>query len=163
MSGGFSVPFSSSAPSTPAQKQRGRNSNPFAALSTGPSTTPAGPPPSATNSFTPAGPPPSSVFGSSQLGPGTALFSSKSTKSNKTTQNSQSHPRGSSGTSFFAPSSRTQKIPLNDVDQEDDQSMEEEETSYSAGVDYSAEDPYSEDMEAEQEEPDRNVDGTKNL
>ncbi|KAG0652522.1 Nuclear pore NUP85 [Hyphodiscus hymeniophilus] len=62
---GFQAPsFSSSPPSTPDKV----SSNPFSFGATGPSTTPAGPPPSSAGSFTPAGPPPSSVFGSSMLG-----------------------------------------------------------------------------------------------
>ncbi len=49
-----------------------------------PSTTPAGPPPSSTNSFTPAGvPPPSSIFGSSQPKSGTRLFAAKQASSDK--------------------------------------------------------------------------------
>ncbi|KAL1964526.1 hypothetical protein VTN77DRAFT_6823 [Rasamsonia byssochlamydoides] len=54
----FSVPLSSSPPSTP-DKSRSVSSNQ--------STTPAGPPPSSVGSFTPQGPPPSTVFGSSQI------------------------------------------------------------------------------------------------
>ncbi|MCJ1466543.1 hypothetical protein MMC07_005163 [Pseudocyphellaria aurata] len=62
----WTVPLSSSPPSTPGSKDRTNHANGFGSFATNPSTTPAGPPPSSTNSFTPAGPPPSSVFGSSE-------------------------------------------------------------------------------------------------
>lgn len=55
----FQVPDDSSPPSTPDKSH---------SFLSDVSTTPAGPPPSAANSFTPQGPPPSTVFGSSQLG-----------------------------------------------------------------------------------------------
>ncbi|KAL8695086.1 MAG: hypothetical protein Q9218_000364 [Villophora microphyllina] len=85
MSGGFTVPFSSSPPSTPDSRRglgggRGPGTTSFAPH---PSTTPAGPPPSSTNSFTPAGhPPPSSIFGSSSLKTGNTLFSNKQRSNN---------------------------------------------------------------------------------
>ncbi|KAI4105643.1 MAG: hypothetical protein L6R37_002631 [Teloschistes peruensis] len=85
MSGQFTVPFSSSPPSTPDSRRdfgrgRGLGTTGFASH---PSTTPAGPPPSSTNSFTPAGhPPPSSIFGSSNLSSGTSLRSKKHNASN---------------------------------------------------------------------------------
>ena len=68
--GAFSVPFSSSPPSTPGSRRNnlGGHENLYPSLAPHPSTTPAGPPPSSARSFTPAGPPPTSVFGSSQLG-----------------------------------------------------------------------------------------------
>lgn len=56
----WTVPLSSSPPSTPGSHQKYKNS-----FASNISTTPAGAPPSTTKSFTPAGPPPSSVFGSS--------------------------------------------------------------------------------------------------
>lgn len=62
----FSVPFSSSPPSTPGAKQPTNYANGFGSLATNPSTTPAGPPPSSSNSFTPAGPPPSNFFTTSE-------------------------------------------------------------------------------------------------
>ena len=79
---GWSVPLSSSPPSTPGSRvfQQSQVNNDDAAnesFASNPSTTPAGPPPSA-RSFTPADPPPLSIFGSSQLGSGKALFKSKS-------------------------------------------------------------------------------------
>ena len=76
---GFTVPFSSSPPSTPGDRPGyGTGNGPsFSNFDPNPSTTPAGPPPSSARSFTPAGPPPSSVFGSSQLGSGNILFQSK--------------------------------------------------------------------------------------
>ncbi|OWO97705.1 hypothetical protein B2J93_2465 [Marssonina coronariae] len=58
----FQVPTSSSPPSTPNK----RSSNGF--FDANPSTTPAAPPPSATDSLTPAGVPPSPLFGSSLMG-----------------------------------------------------------------------------------------------
>jgi hypothetical protein len=74
--GGFSVPFSSSPPSTPGSRKSnilvGGHEALYPNLAPHPSTTPAGPPPSSARSFTPAGPPPSSVFGSSQLGIGSS-------------------------------------------------------------------------------------------
>ncbi|KAL8973627.1 MAG: hypothetical protein Q9197_002133 [Variospora fuerteventurae] len=82
MSGRFAVPLSSSPPSTPDSRRssRGRPNAEFSNLFPHPSTTPAGPPPSSTNSFTPAGaPPPSSIFGSSPEKSGKQLFGSKST------------------------------------------------------------------------------------
>ncbi|MCJ1476428.1 hypothetical protein MMC13_005094 [Lambiella insularis] len=77
--GVFSVPFSSSLPSTPGSRgnKSAGHANPYPRLTDNPSTTPAGPPPSSARSFTPVGPPPSSVFGSSQLAPGKTLFQSK--------------------------------------------------------------------------------------
>ncbi|KAL8816721.1 MAG: hypothetical protein Q9223_004313, partial [Gallowayella weberi] len=85
MPGGFSVPFSSSPPSTPDSQRRFKRASGVgdSNLSPPPTTTPGGPPPSATNSFTPAGvPPPSSIFGSSQVKPGSGLFASKQNPSN---------------------------------------------------------------------------------
>ncbi|KAL3427134.1 nuclear pore complex subunit Nup85 [Phlyctema vagabunda] len=65
---GFQVPFSSSpTPSTPDRRPANRKDQ-FSFGMSGPSTTPAGPPPSSAGSFTPAGPPPSSFYGSSVLG-----------------------------------------------------------------------------------------------
>ena len=58
----WTVPLSSSPPSTPGSNHRTNNANGFGTYAANPSTTPAGPPPSSTNSFTPAGPPPSNVF-----------------------------------------------------------------------------------------------------
>ncbi|KAL9632494.1 MAG: hypothetical protein Q9164_005288 [Protoblastenia rupestris] len=78
----FRVPLSSSppAPSTPnTSAKRIIKSNPSSFLTSNPSTTPAGPPPSSVGSFTPADPPPSSIYGSSQLGSGRTLFKSKNT------------------------------------------------------------------------------------
>ncbi|KAL8950060.1 MAG: hypothetical protein Q9222_003883 [Ikaeria aurantiellina] len=73
MPGGFTVPFSSSPPSTPDSRHSHKNTT----FASHPSTTPAGPPPSSTHSFTPAGqPPPSSIFGSSQIGSGKQIFRS---------------------------------------------------------------------------------------
>ncbi|KAL8996378.1 MAG: hypothetical protein Q9169_004101 [Polycauliona sp. 2 TL-2023] len=87
MPGGFTVPMSSSPPSTP-DSRRGLDSRGTggSGLGTHPTTTPAGPPPSrpasSNNSFTPAGaPPPSSIFGSSQLRPGTGSNFSKQNSS----------------------------------------------------------------------------------
>ena len=77
--GGFTVPYSSSLPSTPdsrGSKAVGRNKL-FSSFAEDPSTTPAGPPPSSARSFTPAGPPPSSVFGSSLATFGNTLFQPK--------------------------------------------------------------------------------------
>ena len=79
---GWSVPLSSSPPSTPGSRgfRQSHVSDYDAAnesFASNPSTTPAGPPPSA-RSFTPADPPPSSIFGSSRLGSGKTLFKSKS-------------------------------------------------------------------------------------
>ncbi|MCJ1280981.1 hypothetical protein MMC26_000299 [Xylographa opegraphella] len=77
--GGFTVPFSSSLPSTPdsrGSKSAGKGKS-FPSFAENPSTTPAGPPPSSARSFTPAGPPPSSVFGSSPASFGTHLFQPK--------------------------------------------------------------------------------------
>lgn len=68
----WTVPQSSSPPSTPGANRRTGNS-----LASHPSTTPAGPPPSSTNSFTPLGPPPSSPLGSSRTHPQHAAFLSK--------------------------------------------------------------------------------------
>jgi len=72
--GGFSVPFSSSPPSTPGSRRSnlGGQENLYPSFAPHPSTTPAGPPPSSARSFTPAGPPPTSVFGSSELGLGSS-------------------------------------------------------------------------------------------
>ncbi|KAL8873475.1 MAG: hypothetical protein Q9174_001067 [Haloplaca sp. 1 TL-2023] len=85
MSGGFTVPFSSSPPSTPDSRQpngRGRTHG-LTSFGSHPSTTPAGPPPSSASSFTPAGPPPpSSIFGDSTSRSKTKLFSSKQSSSN---------------------------------------------------------------------------------
>jgi len=79
---GFSVPFSSSPPSTPGSRKSNISGHEglYPNLAPHPSTTPAGPPPSSARSFTPAGPPPSSVFGSSQLGVGSSksIFAHKS-------------------------------------------------------------------------------------
>lgn len=75
----FTVPLSSSPPSTPGSRP-GYESNqrpPFSSFALNPSTTPAGPPPSSARSFTPAGPPPSSAFGSSRLESGNGLFQPK--------------------------------------------------------------------------------------
>ncbi len=85
---GWSVPLSSSPPSTPGsrgsrQPHVGNYEGAAESFASNPSTTPAGPPPSA-RSFTPADPPPSSIFGSSQLGSGKTLFKSKSTLSSTT-------------------------------------------------------------------------------
>ena len=77
--GGFTVPYSSSLPSTPdsrGSKAIGKGKT-FSSFAENPSTTPAGPPPSSARSFTPTGPPPSSVFGGSQVKFGNTLFSSK--------------------------------------------------------------------------------------
>lgn len=76
---GWTIPESSSPPSTPDYRSRTASShgNPFASFAAHPSTTPAGPPPASARSFTPADPPPSSVFGSSQIGSGKNLFDSK--------------------------------------------------------------------------------------
>ncbi|KAL9007053.1 MAG: hypothetical protein Q9188_000176 [Gyalolechia gomerana] len=84
MSGRFEVPLSSSPPSTPDARRSFGKSHEFKTNSYAPhpSTTPAGPPPSAANSFTPAGhPPPSSVFGNSQLRSGDRLFGAKPSSS----------------------------------------------------------------------------------
>ncbi|KAL8766149.1 MAG: hypothetical protein Q9209_006989 [Squamulea sp. 1 TL-2023] len=89
MPGGFTVPFSSSPPSTP-DSRRGFNAAQGIGggnFGTHPTTTPAGAPPShrlsSTDSLTPAGaPPPSSLFGSSQGGLGSGLFSSKQNTTN---------------------------------------------------------------------------------
>ncbi|KAL9582334.1 MAG: hypothetical protein Q9212_003353 [Teloschistes hypoglaucus] len=81
MSGQFTVPFSSSTPSTPDSKRGLGRSRGLGASH--PSTTPAGPPPSSTNSFTPAGkPPPSSLFGSSNPRSGTNFLNKKHKASN---------------------------------------------------------------------------------
>ena len=82
---GWSVPFSSSPPSTPDSKSSrlphvSDHDEVNDSFTSNMSTTPAGPPPSAW-SFTPADPPPSSVFGSSQLGSGKTLFKPKSPSS----------------------------------------------------------------------------------
>ncbi|MCJ1436198.1 hypothetical protein MMC27_005576 [Xylographa pallens] len=77
--GGFTVPYSSSLPSTPdsrGSKVVGKGKS-FSSFAENPSTTPAGPPPSSARSFTPAGPPPSSVFGSSPATFGNTLFQPK--------------------------------------------------------------------------------------
>ncbi|KAI9880783.1 MAG: hypothetical protein M1830_000219 [Pleopsidium flavum] len=75
---GFTVPFSSSTPSTPDSRSRNSShGNPFGNITTNPTTTPAGPPPSSAGSFTPAGPPPLSMLGSSGLGSSNKPFSSK--------------------------------------------------------------------------------------
>ena len=81
-SNGFSASFSSSAPSTPGHVPVSDSDNNYGwsafTYADNPSTTPAGPPPSSTNSFTPAGQPPSSLFGSSQLGTGNLFSQQKS-------------------------------------------------------------------------------------
>ncbi|KAL8805730.1 MAG: hypothetical protein Q9182_001763 [Xanthomendoza sp. 2 TL-2023] len=85
MPGGFTVPYSSSPPSTPDSHRGFKRASGIGdgSLSPQPTTTPGGPPPSTTNSFTPAGvPPPSSIFGSSQVKPGSGLFASKQNPSN---------------------------------------------------------------------------------
>lgn len=69
----WTVPISSSPPSTPGSHKTYDNS-----FASNLSTTPAGAPPSTTKSFTPAGPPPSSVSGSSPLGSRNALYKSNS-------------------------------------------------------------------------------------
>lgn len=63
MSGGFTVPFSSTPPSTPDSTHRRSNGLPLGnhGLISNPSTTPAGPPPSITSSFLPSGFPTSSL------------------------------------------------------------------------------------------------------
>lgn len=63
MSGGFTVPFSSTPPSTPDSTHRRSNGLPLGnqGLVSNPSTTPAGPPPSITSSFLPSGLPTSSL------------------------------------------------------------------------------------------------------
>ena len=58
-----------------------------------PSTTPAGPPPTSTNSFTPAGPPPSMLFDSSQIEP---LNTSSNAKRNINTDDNLSSDPGQS-------------------------------------------------------------------
>ena len=111
------VPFSSSPPSTPDNRLRvpkGKTADPYSLYGSEPSTTPAGPPPSSTNSFTPAGPPPTSFLGSSHLGSGKSLFPSKPPKLAQDTLGLHNKPRVSSG-SYTAPSSRQQQVPLNDV------------------------------------------------
>ena len=78
-SNGFSASFSSSAPSTPGRRFVSDSDNNHGwSFADNPSTTPAGPPPSSTNSFTPAGQPPSSLFGSSHLGTGDLFSQQKS-------------------------------------------------------------------------------------
>ncbi|KAL8828876.1 MAG: hypothetical protein Q9170_006414 [Blastenia crenularia] len=96
MSGRFEVPFSSSPPSTPDSRRSSGKGHAFKDKSYAPhpSTTPAGPPPSITNSFTPAGhPPPSSIFGSSQLKSGNRLFESRPNSSNRFTARSNDRTR----------------------------------------------------------------------
>ncbi|KAL9621371.1 MAG: hypothetical protein Q9160_004131 [Pyrenula sp. 1 TL-2023] len=67
----YTVPYSSSPPSTPGSRIHGTKRNTLFANSPDElSTTPAGPPPSSALSFTPAGQPPSTIFGSSQFGTG---------------------------------------------------------------------------------------------
>jgi hypothetical protein len=83
----FSVPLSSSPPSTPDKSR---------SLASNPSTTPAGPPPSSAASFTPQGPPPSSVFGSSRIGSRSKLNFSQSAFS----QSGNFDPSESFGSSF---------------------------------------------------------------
>ncbi|KAL9031675.1 MAG: hypothetical protein Q9196_000307 [Gyalolechia fulgens] len=85
MSGRFEVPLSSSPPSTPDARRSLGKSHEFKnhSYASHPSTTPSGPPPSASNSFTPAGhPPPSSVYGNSQLKSGARLLSGRQSSSN---------------------------------------------------------------------------------
>ncbi|KAL8656429.1 MAG: hypothetical protein Q9226_002667 [Calogaya cf. arnoldii] len=87
MSGGFTVPFSSSPPSTPDSRRGFNTARGIGGSGSGthPTTTPAGPPPgrpaTSTNSFTPAGvPPQSSLYGSSQVKPGSGFnFSNQNT------------------------------------------------------------------------------------
>lgn len=67
----YTVPYSSSPPSTPGSRGHGGKRTPIFANSPNElSTTPAGPPPSSALSFTPAGQPPATIFGSSQFGTG---------------------------------------------------------------------------------------------
>lgn len=63
----FTVPHSSSLPSTPDPRRRQPTDDLTESLTSNPSTTPAGPPNPQLGSFTPAGPPPSTPFGSSQV------------------------------------------------------------------------------------------------
>ncbi|KAL8729665.1 MAG: hypothetical protein Q9166_004614 [cf. Caloplaca sp. 2 TL-2023] len=94
MPGGFTVPFSSSPPSTPDSRRGFNTARGIGSSSFGPqpTTTPGGPPPlSSTNSFTPAGaPPPSSIFGSSQVKSGSALFALKQKSRNGITDQPKS-------------------------------------------------------------------------
>ena len=71
----WTAPLSSSplAPSTPQPDSRSTHLA-LNGYASGPSTTPAGPPPSSVGSFTPADPPSSSIFGSSQPSYGKKLF-----------------------------------------------------------------------------------------
>ena len=112
---GFTVPFSSSPPSTPGNHSSYTNGNgpSFSNFGPNPSTTPAGPPPSSTRSFTPAGAPPSSVFGSSQLGPGNTLSQPKPRFNPKTgSQRSSNNPTFRIFGSNKPPSSRFKSSPL---------------------------------------------------
>lgn len=67
----WTVPLSSSPPSTPGSHQKYDHS-----FASNLSTTPAGAPPSTAKSFTPAGPPPTSLFGSSLLDSRNAAYQS---------------------------------------------------------------------------------------
>lgn len=97
MPGGFTVPLSSSPPSTPDFRRDSKKANGGSgSFGPQPTTTPGGPPPSIANSFTPAGAPPtSSIFGSSQNQSGSGLFTSRQNTGNglfsrPTTQSSRS-------------------------------------------------------------------------
>ena len=143
MSGGFTVPFSSSPPSTPGTgRSRQRESYSYSTFPDHPSTTPAGPPPlSSSKSFTPAGPPPSSVFGSSGLVANTSLFKAGS-------QQYPAYPTSrangkNSPLRFSAPITQSYKVPLNDAgsQSEPEEPMEEDD-----------EDPFENEYERSEDE-----------
>lgn len=96
----FKVPFDSSPPSTP-DKSRSLFSL---------SETPAGGPPSASNSFTPRGPPPSTVFGSSQMSSRSQFDSPGSLFTKSGNINPNDSIFGSSIASFDYPATRGKKV-----------------------------------------------------
>ncbi|MCJ1313704.1 hypothetical protein MMC25_007383 [Agyrium rufum] len=95
---GYTVPFSSSPPSTPGRKPyaNGNSAPRFSTFTAHPSTTPAGPPPSSAKSFTPAWPPPTSMIGSSRLGSGRSNGSHNFMSSPQRSSNSRSFKKVSS-------------------------------------------------------------------
>ena len=131
MSNGFTVPYSSSPPSTPGSKQQSQRGNDsYMSFQNNPSTTPAGPPPSSSRSFTPAGPPPSSFLGSSQFGTGGSSFKPKLFD---TTQQPPGYKNANGGfPRFMEMSNPPVSIPLNDQDEHSssEEQMEEGDGDY---------------------------------
>ncbi len=147
----FQVPDYSSSPPPSTPDRRSNNGNHGLSFG-GPSTTPAGPPPSSGGSFTPAGLPPSSYLGSSMLDPQSPL---KPLSFSQQSAFGKSSLAGSYMRSSFAPqrsglSSVSQLSPQrsfgaseNDLQEEDEPEYldEEDDSRYDNRHDYADEDP----------------------